>query len=58
VSNEKMTNQTLRERFKIEDQNAAIASRIIRDALNEQVIKEENTENKSKKYASYLPFWA
>lgn len=29
VSNEKMTNQNLRERFKIEDQNAAIASRII-----------------------------
>jgi predicted HTH transcriptional regulator len=58
VSNEKMTNQTLRERFKIEDQNAAIASRIIRDALSEGVIKEEDAENKSRKYASYLPFWA
>jgi predicted HTH transcriptional regulator len=58
VSNYKMTNQTLRERFKIENQNAAIASRIIRDALAEKIIKEEDSENKSKKYASYLPFWA
>jgi hypothetical protein len=53
-----MTNQTLRERFKIESQNAAIASRIIRDALEERVIKEDNPESKSRKYASYLPFWA
>lgn len=33
VSNEKMTNQTLRERFKIEEKNASIASRIIREAI-------------------------
>ena len=33
VSNDKMTNQSLRDRFKIEDQNAATASRIIRDAF-------------------------
>lgn len=58
VSNEKMTNQSLRERFKIEDQNAAIASRIIRDSLEEKVIKEDDPESKSKKYASYIPFWA
>ena len=58
VSNDKMTNQTLRERFKIENQNSAIASRIIKDALSEKVIKEEDPESKSRKYASYLPFWA
>jgi len=58
VSNEKMTNQTLRERFKIEDHNYSIASRIIRDALIEKVIKEEDPENKSRKYKSYLPHWA
>ncbi|MDR3061151.1 MAG: putative DNA binding domain-containing protein [Dysgonamonadaceae bacterium] len=58
VSNEKMTNQSLRERFKIEDQNAAIASRIIRDSLAENVIKEDDPESKSRKYASYIPFWA
>lgn len=58
VSNEKMTNQSLRDRFKIEDQNAAIASRIIRDSLAENVIKEDDLENKSRKYACYIPFWA
>ena len=58
VSNERMTNQTLRERFKIGDQNASVASRIIRDTLTENWIKEEDPENKSRKYASYLPYWA
>ena len=58
VSNEKMTNQSLRDRFKIEDQNYAIASRIIRDALTMGVIKEDDPESKSRKYASYIPFWA
>lgn len=58
VSNEKMSNQSLRERFKIEDHNYSIASRIIRDALEDKVIKEDDPESKSRKYASYVPFWA
>lgn len=58
VSNEKMTNQSLRDRFKIEDHNYSTASRIIRDAIAEGVIKEDDPENKSRKYASYIPFWA
>lgn len=58
VSNEKMTNQSLRDRFKIADHNYAVASRIIRDALIEGIIKEDDPESKSRKYASYIPFWA
>ena len=58
VSNEKMTNQSLRERFKIEDHNYSTASRIIRDCIEEGLIKEDNPENKSRKFASYIPFWA
>ncbi len=58
VSNEKMTNQSLRERFKIEDQNAAIASRIIGVALRAGVIKEDDPESKSRKFKSYIPIWA
>lgn len=58
VSNEKMTNQTLRNRFKIENHNYSVASRIIRDALEAGVIKEDDPESKSRKYASYIPFWA
>lgn len=58
VSNEKMTNQSLRERFKIEEKNAAIASRMIRDALADNIIKLDDPESKSRKYVKYIPFWA
>jgi ATP-dependent DNA helicase RecG len=58
VSNEKMTNQSLRERFKIEEKNSAIASRIIRDALQSKLIKEDDPESNSRKFAKYIPYWA
>ncbi len=58
VSNEKMTNQSLRERFKIEPQNYSIASRIIRDSIEDRLVKEDDPDSKSRKYASYIPFWA
>lgn len=58
VSNEKMTNQTIRDRFKIENQNAAVASRIIKETVDANLIKEEDPESNSRKYASYIPFWA
>jgi len=58
VSNEKMTNQSLRERFKIEEKNAATASRIIRDSLQSKLIKEDDPDSKSRKFAKYIPFWA
>ena len=53
-----MTNQSLRERFAINAKNAAIASRIIKDALQSGMIKEDDPENKSRKHRSYVPFWA
>lgn len=58
VMNERMTNATLRERFKISDQNAAIVSRIIKDTLETGLIKEDDPDNKSRKYARYIPTWA
>lgn len=58
VNNEKMTNQSLRERFKIDSHNAAIVSRLIGEALAENLIKNEDPEAKSKKYAKYIPYWA
>lgn len=58
VSNEKMTNQSLRKRFQIPERNYSIASRIIRDALDSELIKEDDPENKSRKYAKYVPYWA
>ena len=58
VSNKRMSNQSLRHRFKIEEQNAALASRIIRDTTEAGLIKPEDPENKSRKFIRYIPFWA
>lgn len=58
VSNEKMTNQTFRERLGIEEHNSALASRIIKETLTAHLIKEENPENQSRKYRKYIPWWA
>lgn len=57
VIGQKMTNATLRQRFGIEEKNAAIASRIIKDAVGAKQIKPTDPAQ-GKKYASYLPFWA
>ena len=53
-----MTNQSLRERFKIADENAATVSRMIKDTFEAGFIKEEDPENKSRKFVKYIPVWA
>lgn len=58
VSNERMTNASLRQRFAIADKNYSIASRIIAETLKAELIKPFDSENTSKKHASYVPFWA
>ncbi|MCX6123015.1 MAG: hypothetical protein NTX44_15490 [Ignavibacteriales bacterium] len=58
VSNQKMSNQTIRERFKISDQNYPIASRIISDTIKAKFIKLLDPDSASKKYAYYIPYWA
>ncbi|MBL8005326.1 MAG: putative DNA binding domain-containing protein [Candidatus Kapabacteria bacterium] len=58
VSAERMTNASLRDRFKIENRNYAIASRIIKDAIDEGKIKNEDPNNSSRKHAKYIPYWA
>ena len=60
VSNEKMTNQSLRERFKLEDTRAksASVSQIIAATVAQGLIKLDDPENASKRYARYVPFWA
>ena len=57
VSGKRMTNTSMRERFGIEEKNAAKASRIIADTLAAGQIRPFDPEQ-GKKYASYLPFWA
>ena len=58
VAGEKMTNSSLRERFKIPEAQYPIASNILSDTLKEKLIKPSDPNNKSRKYASYIPFWA
>ncbi len=58
VSNVKMTNQSLRKRFNIDDKNSAIASRIIRDSLESELIKVDDPHSSSRKFKKYIPFWA
>jgi len=58
VSNERMTNSSLRERFGINDQNYATASRIIAETIEAELIRRSDPESKSKKHAKYIPFWA
>jgi len=57
VSGEMMTNQSLRDRFGIEEHNYSTASRIISDAIASGLIKDFDVDNKSKKYAKYVPYW-
>lgn len=58
VSNDQMTNSSLRERFSIKDENYSMASRIIADTINEGLIKPYDPDNTSRKHAKYVPFWA
>lgn len=57
VNREFMTNTTIRERFGIETQNRALASRLIKEALEEGRI-ELYDELAAPKYRKYVPFWA
>ncbi|QLH43791.1 MAG: putative DNA binding domain-containing protein [Coxiellaceae bacterium] len=60
VSNERMTNQSLRERFKLEDTRAksAIVSQIIAASVEQGEIKPDDPGSASKRYAKYVPYWA
>lgn len=58
VMGEKMTNQSLRERFKAGGAKAEQVSRIIRETVNAGQVKPDDPENASKRYTKYVPFWA
>ena len=58
VSNQRMSNQSLRERFGLPESKAATVSQVIGAAKEEELIKADETETSSTRYARYLPFWA
>lgn len=57
VNRDFMTNTTLRNRFGIEKKNSAMASRLIKEAVEANVIRPSD-EASSKKLMKYVPFWA
>jgi predicted HTH transcriptional regulator len=58
VMSERMTNQTLRGRFRLPENKSAVISQIIAATIDARLIKPDEKAGKSRKLARYLPFWA
>lgn len=58
VSNQRMSNQSLRQRFGLPESKAATVSLVIGAAKEAGLIKADESETSSTRYARYLPFWA
>jgi ATP-dependent DNA helicase RecG len=58
IAHRHLTNSSLRDRFGISAANSAMASRIIGETLDAELIKPDDPENRSRKHARYVPFWA
>lgn len=58
ILGEKMTNQSLRERFGLSNRQSDIASRLVGLAVDDGLIKLEDPRSASRRYAKYIPYWA
>lgn len=58
VMSERMTNQSLRQRFGLPESKSAIASQAIAATVDAKLIKPDEKVGTSKKHARYLPIWA
>ncbi|MDX2231331.1 MAG: ATP-binding protein [Leptolyngbyaceae cyanobacterium bins.349] len=60
VSNQRMSNQTLRERFGFDESKNALVSQVIRGTKEAGLIKADDSASASTstRYARYLPYWA
>jgi predicted HTH transcriptional regulator len=58
VMSERMTNQSLRERFHLAEDKAVITSQVIAATIDAGLIKSDESVGGSRKFARYLPFWA
>jgi predicted HTH transcriptional regulator len=57
VLHRKMTNQSLRERFKLPEAKAESVSRVIRETVEANLIHLADATQTSLRYRSYVPFW-
>jgi ATP-dependent DNA helicase RecG len=55
---ERMTNPTLRDRFKLPESKSAIASQIISATMETGLVKQDEAAGASRKFARSLPYWA
>ena len=58
VMNERMTNQSLRERFHVPEEKSTLVSQVIAATQAAGKIKVDGAAAHSKRYARYVPFWA
>lgn len=55
---DRMTNASLRNRLGVAEHNYAQVSRVIRDAVEDRLIRIDPPGSRARKYARYVPFWA
>jgi ATP-dependent DNA helicase RecG len=58
VNRKRMTNQSLRDRFHLPESKAATVSLVIGAAKDAGLIKADESDSSSTRYARYLPGWA
>jgi predicted HTH transcriptional regulator len=58
VMSQRMTNESLRERFHLPENRRATTSQVIAATIEAGLIKADEKVGGSRKYARYLPFWA
>lgn len=58
VSNKRMSNKTLRERFRLNKSKVTTVSHVISATKEAGLIKPDESESTSTRYARYFPFWA
>jgi len=58
VQRNQMTNNSLRLRFGLDEQNRAQVSRTIGEAIKGGLVRPYDPASGSRKHASYVPFWA
>jgi ATP-dependent DNA helicase RecG len=58
VMSERMTNQSLRDRFRLPEAKTSSVSQVIAATIEAGLIKVDEKVGGSRKYARYLPYWA
>ena len=58
VMSDRMTNQSLRNRFHLPESKSAVASQVIAATIEAGLVRPDEKVGASRKFARYLPFWA